>query len=45
MLRGNFTKITQRVQLKVSIDSVSEGNLDQYYLLSVCQLLLNSVKQ
>jgi len=31
---GNFTKITQRVQLKVSVDSVSEGNLNDYLILS-----------
>ncbi|HLO61130.1 MAG TPA: HlyD family secretion protein [Bacteroidales bacterium] len=31
---GNFTKITQRVQLKVSIDSTSDGSPSQYTLLS-----------
>jgi membrane fusion protein (multidrug efflux system) len=32
---GNFTKVTQRVQLKVSIDGVSDGKkLDDYRILS-----------
>ncbi|HLN75291.1 MAG TPA: HlyD family secretion protein [Prolixibacteraceae bacterium] len=32
---GNFTKVTQRVQLKVSIDGTKEGkNLTQYRILS-----------
>ena len=32
---GNFTKVTQRVQLKVSIDGTKEGkNLSQYRILS-----------
>jgi membrane fusion protein, multidrug efflux system len=42
---GNFTKITQRVQLKVSIDSVSEGNLDQYPLLSGMSAVIKLEKQ
>jgi membrane fusion protein (multidrug efflux system) len=31
---GNFTKITQRVQLKVSIDRVDKGSLNDYPLLA-----------
>jgi membrane fusion protein (multidrug efflux system) len=32
---GNFTKVTQRVQLKISIDGVTEGkNLSDYRILS-----------
>lgn len=31
---GNFTKITQRVQLKVSVDSVNKGTLSDYRILS-----------
>jgi membrane fusion protein, multidrug efflux system len=32
---GNFTKVTQRVQLKISIDGVTEGKkLDDYRILS-----------
>jgi membrane fusion protein, multidrug efflux system len=31
---GNFTKVTQRVQLKISIDEVSAGKPSDYHLLS-----------
>jgi membrane fusion protein, multidrug efflux system len=42
---GNFTKITQRVQLKVSIDSVSRGNVRNYKLLTGMSAVIKLVKK
>ena len=42
---GNFTKITQRVQLKVSIDSTSEGNLNDYPLLTGMSAVVKLAKK
>jgi membrane fusion protein, multidrug efflux system len=41
---GNFTKITQRVQLKVSIDSVSKGKIEDYNLLTGMSVVIKLAK-
>jgi membrane fusion protein (multidrug efflux system) len=42
---GNFTKITQRVQLKISIDSVSRGTTQEYALLTGMSAVIKLKKQ
>ncbi len=41
---GNFTKVTQRVPVKVSIDSVSNGQLISYNILSGMSVVIKLVK-
>ena len=42
---GNFTKITQRVQLKVSIDSTDAGKVNDYHLLTGMSAVIKMVKK
>lgn len=43
---GNFTKVTQRVQVKISIDGVKEGkNLSDYRILSGMSAVVKIVRQ
>jgi membrane fusion protein (multidrug efflux system) len=42
---GNFTKVTQRVQLKVSIDGVAEGKkLEDYRILSGMSAIVKIIR-
>jgi membrane fusion protein (multidrug efflux system) len=41
---GNFTKITQRVQLKVSIDSASVGKVNNYEILPGMSVVIKLIK-
>lgn len=41
---GNFTKITQRIQLKLSIEKTSKGNLSEYSLLPGMSCIVKLVK-
>ncbi|MFA5326857.1 MAG: HlyD family secretion protein [Prolixibacteraceae bacterium] len=43
---GNFTKVTQRVQLKVSIDGMTDGNkLSDYRILSGMSAIVKIIRQ
>jgi membrane fusion protein, multidrug efflux system len=43
---GNFTKVTQRVQVKISIDGVKEGkNLSDYRILSGMSAVVKIIRQ
>jgi membrane fusion protein (multidrug efflux system) len=43
---GNFTKVTQRVQLKISIDGMTEGkNLSDYRILSGMSAVVKIIRQ
>jgi membrane fusion protein (multidrug efflux system) len=43
---GNFTKVTQRVQLKISIDGVAEGKkLEDYRILSGMSAVVKIIRQ
>jgi membrane fusion protein (multidrug efflux system) len=43
---GNFTKVTQRVQLKISIDGMKEGkNLSDYHILSGMSAVVKIIRQ
>jgi len=41
---GNFTKITQRVQLKVTIDNVDKGNLKDYNIFPGMSVVMKLIK-
>jgi membrane fusion protein (multidrug efflux system) len=42
---GNFTKVTQRVPLKISIDAVEEGNLSSHNILSGMSAVVKIIKE
>ena len=43
---GNFTKVTQRVQVKISIEGVKEGkNLSNYRILSGMSAVVKIVRK
>ncbi len=42
---GNFTKVTQRIPVKVSIDSVSIGKVNQYNILTGMSVVIKLVKK
>jgi membrane fusion protein (multidrug efflux system) len=42
---GNFTKVTQRIPVKVSIDSVSVGKVNQYNILTGMSVVIKLVKK
>jgi membrane fusion protein, multidrug efflux system len=42
---GNFTKITQRIQLKISIDSSSKGKTQEYSLLTGMSAVIKLKKE
>jgi membrane fusion protein (multidrug efflux system) len=43
---GNFTKVTQRVQLKISIDGMTDGNkLSDYTILSGMSAIVKIIKE
>jgi membrane fusion protein (multidrug efflux system) len=41
---GNFTKVTQRIPVKVSIDSVSKGDIGSYKILAGMSVVIKLVK-
>jgi membrane fusion protein (multidrug efflux system) len=41
---GNFTKVTQRVPIKISIDRAEKGNINQYRLLAGMSVIVKIIK-
>jgi membrane fusion protein (multidrug efflux system) len=43
---GNFTKVTQRVQIKISIDGMEDGkNLANYHILSGMSAVVKIIRK